>query len=80
MASKARRPRVKLEDERPEAHILDETGKRVLAMLTALEDEQDMNEWEQGFVADMMDRFYKREQSLTQGQFDKLEHIYRKWN
>lgn len=77
---RVRSRRVALADDKLEAHQVDETGKRVIVMLTALENEDQMNEWEKQFVQDMTDRFHTREQALTQSQFDKLESIYRKWN
>lgn len=81
MASKGKQPkRVALADDRLETHQVDETGKKIIAMLTALENEDQMSDWERGFVADMIDRFHGKEQTLTQGQYDKLESIYRKWN
>lgn len=59
---------------------LDDNGKAVLAMLTALEDEDKLNDWEQGFVADMMDRFINQLRPLTPKQFTALENTYRKFN
>jgi hypothetical protein len=59
---------------------LDEQGKRTLAMLTALEDEDRLSIWEIGFIGSLIDWFIKGEKALTPKQFDTLEKIYQKFN
>lgn len=63
----------------PEAHELSPQGKRILAMLTALENEDPLTPWEIGFVHNMMDWFYNHH-DLTPRQFTTLEKIYAKVN
>ena len=59
---------------------MDDRGKEILAMITALEDEDKLNHWEKDFVSDIRDRFLGRSLDLTQGQYDKLKDVYRKFN
>ena len=59
---------------------LSERGKATLAMLTALEDEQGLSEWEVGFVADVSDWFLIKQRPLTEKQFEHLKKVYDKFN
>lgn len=59
---------------------LNERGKKTLAMLSLLEDEDKMSDWEKTFVVDISDRFIGKQWSLTQPQYDCLERIYNKFN
>lgn len=86
MVGKANRPRATPMNKilnkqviKPESHELDEEGKKVLSMLTALEDEDSLNNWEMGFVSDVATRFYNGK-SLHPNSFKKLEEVYRKYN
>jgi hypothetical protein len=64
---------------KPDTVTLNDQGKRTLAMLTALEDEAQLTDWEIDFVASVSDWFYKG-QSLSPKQFETLEKVYRKFN
>ena len=70
------RTRKRLKVASVDSTTLDEEGKRVLAMLTALETEDKLNNWEQTFVASVSDRFIGKGLSLTPKQFDRLAIIY----
>jgi hypothetical protein len=59
---------------------MNERGKAITAMLTALETENNLNDWEKGFVADISDWFLIKERTLSPAQYDRLETIYRKFN
>ena len=59
--------------------VIDETSKKITAMLRALENEDSLSQWEQDFVARVTDRFLDGG-TLTQKQYDTLERIYRKTN
>lgn len=59
---------------------LSERGKDTLTMLTALEDEDRLNDWEQGFVASISDWFLMTQRELTTNQFDTLKKTYDKYN
>ncbi len=76
MARKTRRDKT---DFVKEPIKLDERGKEILAMITALEDEDKLNAWEQEFVASISDRFLGKCKELTPAQYDRLKIIYRKW-
>jgi hypothetical protein len=59
---------------------LNARGKATLAMLTALEDEAALSEWEIDFIANIADWFISKERSLSPKQYETLEKIYRKFN
>lgn len=59
---------------------LSERGKETLIMLTALEDEDKLSEWEVGFVSDVSDWFLLKQRSLTENQFNCLKKVYSKFN
>lgn len=67
-------------DDTREPHMLNERGKEILAMITALEDEDRLSSWEKGFVESISDSFLGKERDLTPLQYEKLKTIYRKFN
>jgi hypothetical protein len=72
--------RVKTEAKNVDRTGLSERGKDTLAMLTALEDEDKLNDWEIGFVSSVSDWFLVEQRELTPNQFDRLKIIYDKFN
>jgi|HubBroStandDraft_2_1064218.scaffolds.fasta_scaffold257881_1 hypothetical protein len=74
------RERVKVEAKDVDRTGLSERGKDTLAMLTALEDEDRLSDWEQGFVADISDWFLIKQRQLTPNQFEHLKKVYSKFN
>jgi hypothetical protein len=59
---------------------LSQRGKDILAMLTALETEDKLSTWEEGFVGSMTDWFLIQQRDLTPKQYETLEKIYKKFN
>jgi hypothetical protein len=59
---------------------LSERGKQTLAMLTALEDEDKLSQWEQDFVASVTDKYLGKAYPLSEKQYECLEKIYNKFN
>jgi hypothetical protein len=59
---------------------MSERGKKITAMLTALEKEDNLTEWEQGFVNDISDWWLIKERNLSPAQYERLDTIYRKFN
>jgi hypothetical protein len=74
------RKRVRAHTSTVDSTGLNETGKRTLAMLTHLEDEDKLSIWEVEFVGSMIDWFIKQEKALTPKQFARLEIVYGKYN
>lgn len=58
---------------------LSEEDKRIRAMITALEDEQRLNDWELGFVADVAER-WENGNKLHPNSVSKLKQVYDKYN
>jgi hypothetical protein len=81
MAGRRNRPNAILNKQvvKPDTTKLDSEGKEILAMLTALEDEAQLNNWEMGFVSDIATRFYNGH-VLSPGQYNKLKEVYRRYN
>ena len=60
--------------------FIDEEQKvKVAKMFLALEDEQGLNGWEMGFIADVGTKFDSGGK-LTITQYEKIESIYQKFN
>jgi DNA-dependent RNA polymerase auxiliary subunit epsilon len=59
---------------------LSEQGEKTLAMLTALEDEDNLSQWEITFIESLSDWFLNKERELTPRQYEVLERVYRKFN
>lgn len=57
---------------------VDERTTKVDVMLRALED-QDVNEWEKGFLSSVSDWFYMKQGNLSERQYETLEKIYRRF-
>ena len=57
--------------------VIDPEIKTTDIMLKALEDEDQMSNWEKDFVASVSDWFYLRDKKLTTNQFNTLERIYK---
>lgn len=55
-------------------------ARDTLTMLTALEDEDGLSDWQKDFVASVSDWFLIQQRELTQKQFECLESVYKKYN
>ena len=70
---------------KPNAGTVDRTtmndrDSRIAAMLTALEDEAGLTQWEKEFVMSITSWFLIEEKYVTDKQYERLEIIYRKFN
>ena len=58
--------------------ISKEENERAVVWLHAVED-MELNDWEQGFVANCSDWVFKNNGRLSRKQYESLEKIYRKF-
>ena len=54
--------------------------REVSTMLTALEDEDRLTDWEKGFLQNVNDRVYRERRPPSPAQMDRLNEIYARYN